>query len=133
MVEARRHPLVLVLAIIVFAECLVVGAATIYLVVEILVATASSLAGAVALTALVALAAIWLGFIGANILRGQSWTRAAAATWQVLQIAVAVGCFQGLFARSDVGWALLVPALAALVLLFTPPVVAATSRREPRQ
>jgi hypothetical protein len=49
----------------------------------------------------------------------------------VLQIAVAIGCFQGLFARPDIGWALLVPAVLALVLLFTPPVVAATARREP--
>ena len=57
-------------------------------------------------------------------LRGSPWVRGATVVWQVLQIAVAVGAFQGFFARPDIGWLLLVPALAALVLLFTPPVVA---------
>ena len=118
------------LAVLVFAECVLLVAATLYLVVEMLVATPESYASAIALTVLTAIAALWLGVIGVNMLRGRAWTRAAAVVWQVLQIAVAIGCFQGLFARPDVGWALLVPALAVLVLLFTKPVIAATARRE---
>lgn len=125
----RRHPLLLVLAGILFAECALLTVATIYLVIELLVDEPDSFASAVALTALTALAAVWLAVIAVNLLRGKAWTRGATVVWQVLQLAVAVGFFQGLFARQDLGWALLLPAVAALVLLFTRPVIAATARR----
>ena len=126
----RKHPVVIVLAGLVFAECALIATATIYLVVEILVATPASSASAIALTVLTAIAAVWLALIAVNILRGRAWVRGATVVWQVLQIAVAIGCFQGLFARPDIGWALLIPAIVALVLVFTPPVVAATARRD---
>lgn len=126
----RRHPFVLALTVLVLAECALLAVATIYLVIELLVATPDSYASAVALTVLAAIAAIWLGVIALNIVRGNAWVRGATIVWQVLQIAVAIGCFQGIFARPDIGWLLLVPALVTLVLLFTPPVVAATSNRE---
>ena len=125
-----KHPLLIALAVLVFAECALLAVATIYLVIEILVDTPASYASAVALTVLTAIAAIWLGFIAVNILRGRAWTRGATVVWQVLQVAVAIGCFQGLFARPDIGWALLLPAIVVLVLLFTRPVIAATARRE---
>ena len=125
---ASHHPFVVALAAVVFAECALLVAATVYLVVEFIVAIPASYGSAVALTVLAVGAALWLGFIAVNILRGRAWVRGATVVWQVLQIAVAIGCFQGLFARPDIGWALLVPALLALVLLFTPPVVAATAR-----
>ena len=35
---------------------------------------------------------------------------------------------QNTFAQPAIGWALLIPALAVLVLVFTPPVVQATKR-----
>lgn len=124
-----RHPFVVLLAVLVFAECALLAVATGYLLIELLTATPNSYASAVALTLLAAVAAIWLGFIGVNVLRGKPWVRGAAVTWQVLQLAVAVGCFQGLLARPDVGWLLLIPAAAVLVLLFTPPVLAATVRK----
>ena len=120
----------LLLVVLLFMECALLTVATIYLVIELLTATADSLASAVALTVLTAIAAVWLGFIAVNVLRGRAWTRGAAIVWQVLQGAVAIGCFQGIFAQPTVGWLLLVPALVVLVLLFTPPVVAATSTRD---
>ena len=125
---SRRHPLVTALAVLVFAECALLVVATIYLVIELLVASPSSLASALALTVLTAIAAVWLGVIAVNILRGSPWVRGATVVWQVLQIAVAIGSFQGIFARQDVGWALLLPALAVLALLFTRPVMRATAR-----
>ena len=126
----RRHRFVLALAVLLFAECALLAAATVYLLIELLVAKPSSFVSALALLVLTAIAAVWLGFIAANVLRGRAWTRGAAVTWQVLQGAVAIGCFQGVFARPEIGWLLLLPALLVLVLLFTPPVVAATSRRD---
>jgi hypothetical protein len=119
------------LAVVIFAECALMGALTIYLVIEILTTTASSFAGALFLILLAALATVWLGFIGSNVLRGSPWVRGAILTWQVLQVAVAIGCFQGFFARPDIGWFLLAPAVAAVVLLFTRPVTAATARTLP--
>ena len=128
-----KHPLLVVLWLLVLAECGLMVVATVYLVFELMVATPSSFASAIALTVLTALAAVFLAIVSVNLLRGQAWVRGAIVTWQVLQIAVAVGCFQGLFdpvARPDLGWALLLPAIVVLVLLFTKPVIAATSIRE---
>ena len=128
--KPARHPFVLLLAVLLFLECALLAGATIELVLELLTATAASLASALALTVLTAIATVWLGFIAANVLRGRAWTRGAAIVWQVLQGAVAIGCFQGVFAQPTIGWLLLVPALVVLVLLFTPPVVGAISRRD---
>jgi hypothetical protein len=118
-----------VLALIVFAECALLVAATVFLVVELLVATPTSYATAIALTVLVAIGAIWVGVIAVNLLRRQAWTRGATVVWQILQIAVAIGMFQGAYARPDLGWVLLIPSIVVLVLLFTPSVRDATIRR----
>ena len=112
-----RHPFVVLLAVLLFAECALLAVATIYLVVELLTATPDSLASAVALTVLSAIATVWLGFIATNALRGRAWTRGAAIVVQILLGAVAIG------------WLLLIPALVVLVLLFTTPVVRALSSR----
>ncbi|MFM9878654.1 MAG: hypothetical protein ACKVOG_12525 [Rhodoglobus sp.] len=127
-VNEPRHPLLLLLAVLLFAECALLVGATVYLVVELLVATPSSLASALFLTLLTAIAAVWLGIIAVNTLRGSPWVRGAAITWQVLQLAVGIGSLQGLFAQPAIGWALVVPALVVLILVFTPPVVQATKR-----
>jgi len=60
------------------------------------------------------------------------WSRAAAIVWQILQLSVAIGAFQGLFARADVGWALLVPAIIIIGLLLWTPVRIAYSRPDDR-
>ena len=117
-----------VLAIIVFAECALLLAAAVFLIVELLIDTPASYASAIALTVLVAIATIWVGFIAQGLLRGQPWTRGASVVWQILQIAVAIGMFQGIYARPDLGWLLLIPSIAVLVLLFTPAVREATIR-----
>ena len=83
---------------------------------------------AVALLVITALAAVWLGTIAVNALRRRPWIRGAALVWQVLQIAVAIGSFQGPEPRAGIGWALLIPAAIVLVLLFTPSVISATTR-----
>ena len=60
--------------------------------------------------------------------RRAPWSRAAAIVWQILQVSIAVGAFQGLFARPDVGWALLVPAITVIGLLLWRPVRLAYTR-----
>lgn len=128
--SSRQNRLLVGLAAIIFAECALLGAVTVYLVIELVVAKPDSYASAVALVILTTLAAVGLAVIGVSVLRRRSWVRGAIVTWQVLQIAIGIGCFQGLLARPDVGWLLVAPALAALVLLFTRPVVEATARRD---
>lgn len=126
--RSRRHPAVVALAVILFAESALLTAAAIYLLVELVVATPASLPSAIALLILAALAAVWLAVIAINSLRGASWVAAATIVWQVLQVAVAIGCFQGAFAQPAVGWLLLIPAVVAGVLVFSRPVREATRR-----
>jgi hypothetical protein len=99
----------------------------------LLVDRPASYASAIALTVIAAIAAAWVTAIAVNILRSRAWTRGAAIVVQVLIAAVALGSFQGMLARADIGWLLLLPAVAVMVLLFTKPVVAAiTIRDDPR-
>lgn len=125
-----RHPLVAALVAVLFLECAVISAALVFLVVELLVATPDSAVSAVALAVVTALAAVWVGVIGVHTLRGNAWIRGAAVTVQMLFIALAIGSFQGFLPRPDIGWMLLVPAAAVLILLFTKPVRDATLRRD---
>lgn len=128
----RRPPLLIVLAVIVALEALLVTGLTVWLLFELLTLTPQSYTTAIAITVLVALAAAWAIVTLVGILRLQSWSRASIVTIQILMIAVAVGSFQGLVARPDVGWVLLVPAVAAGVLALVPSVVRATARDEGR-
>lgn len=126
----RRHPFLLVLVALLWLECAFLAAVTVFLLVELLVAQPDSYASAVMLVILAAVATVWLGFLAFHCLHGRSWTRAGVVVWQLLQIAIAISSFQGMFGRADVGWALLVPAALALVLVFTPPVIDATTGRK---
>jgi hypothetical protein len=125
-----RHPAVRALAAVIALECAGLIAAVVYLVTELFVAPAASLGSAIGIIVVVAIAAVWVGFIAAGVLRGRAWTRAAIVVVQVLIGAVAVGSFQGIGARPEVGVALLVPVVVALALLFSRPVVAATTLRD---
>jgi hypothetical protein len=128
--SSRRPVLLLVLAAILAAEALLATGVTVWLIVELLTATPDSFASAVVILLLAAglSCALWAMAIG--LLRRQTWVRGAALTWQLLQVAVAIGCFQGVFAVPSLGWALLVPAGVAILLVMSPPVVAATRRSE---
>ncbi|MDN4639344.1 hypothetical protein QCD70_03710 [Agreia sp. PsM10] len=118
----------LALSVVLAAEALLATGVTVWLIVELLTATPDSFASAVVILLLAAglACALWAMVVG--LLRRQAWVRGAALTWQLLQIAVAIGCFQGVFAVPSLGWALLIPAAIAILLLMSPPVVAATRR-----
>ncbi|UIP58090.1 hypothetical protein DSM26151_09600 [Agromyces marinus] len=115
-----------------FAEAAAVAAMLVWLVIDLLVLRPSSFATAVALIVVVAIAAVWVGAIAVGALRRAPWSRAAAIVWQVLQFSVAVGAFQGLFARPDLGWLLLIPAVTVVGLLLWPPVRDLYARPEDR-
>jgi len=125
-----RHPYVVALAVVIFLESALLFVALGYLIFELGNETPQSYPSAIALTVLTAMAAMWVTVIGISVLRRQAWIRGAAVVWQVLQISVAIGSFQGVFARPDIGWLLLMPAIAVLVLLFTKPVLRQTARSQ---
>ena len=127
--DAVRRPWTLsALAVMLFVEAGILVAVAGFLFFELVTEVPASYASAVAILGLVMLAAVWLAIVAVNTLRAKPWVRGAALTWQVLQLAIAIGSFQGLFARDDIGWFLLVPALIVLVLLFTRSVMTATRR-----
>lgn len=121
---------VLTLVALLAIEALGLAALAVVLLVDLITGEPSSYLAAIALFVLTAAAAAGVGAIAVNALRGSSWIRGAAVTVQVLQLTVAIGSFQGVFARPEVGWLLLVPEVAILVLLFTRSVIAHTMRRE---
>ncbi|QNE46029.1 hypothetical protein F1C58_03290 [Glaciihabitans sp. INWT7] len=127
---SRRPALLVLLALLLALECAALVAVACYLVIELLVARPDSIATAIALLLLDVLAAIWGGTMAVHTLRGRSWIRSGAMTWQILQIAVGIGSFQAPFSRPDIGWLLILPAVGVIILLFTPSVIAATRRQD---
>ena len=107
---------------ILLIEAAALGAVVVWLLIDLLALQPSSYATAIALVVLVVIAFAWVGAVAVASLRRAPWSRAAAIVWQVLQLSIAVGAFQGLFARPDVGWLLLVPAVTVIGLLLWRPV-----------
>ncbi|MEO8263398.1 MAG: hypothetical protein ABI566_12595 [Pseudolysinimonas sp.] len=132
MSDRRRRPAQWALIVLLAAEFALVAVLAIMLLIELLVATPTSYPSAIALTVLAFIAAAWLGAIVVGALRGQAWMRSAAVVWQVLQFAVGAASVAGQFAQPWIGWPLVVAAVLVFVLLFTKPVVAATTDRVPR-
>jgi hypothetical protein len=114
---------------VLFLEAAALVAIVVWLVVDLFALRPSSSATAIALIVLVVFAAVGVGAVAVGSLRQAPWTRAAAIVWQILQISVAVGAFQGMFARPEVGWLLLAPAGVVIGLLLWPPVRVAYTHR----
>lgn len=126
--EHRRPRALIALAIVLFLEAAVLAVVAGTLVYDLIAEVPTSYASAIGILILVIAAAAWLVLIGIGALRARPWVRAAALTWQVLQLAVAIGSFQGVFARADIAWFLLVPAVIAIALLFARSVMSAMRR-----
>jgi hypothetical protein len=116
--------------IVLVLEALAVVAVAIWLIVDLVSLQPTSYATAIALIVLVIVGAIWVGATAVASFSRAPWSRAAAIVWQILQVSIAVGAFQGFFARPDVGWVLLVPAITVIGLLLWTPVRIAYSRPE---
>ncbi|WP_173921945.1 hypothetical protein [Agromyces sp. Marseille-P2726] len=116
-----RAALVIVNVVLIL-EAVALTAVAVWLLVDLVALRPSSYATAIALIVLVGIGAAGVASTAIASLRRASWSRAAAIVWQILQVSIAVGAFQGLFARPDVGWALLVPAVAVIGLLLWRPV-----------
>ena len=128
--ETGVRAALVVVSVLLFLEAAAMIALVIWLVIDLFSLEPSSYATAIALLVLVAIGAIWVVTVAVGSLRQAPWSRAAAIVWQILQVSIAVGAFQGLFARPDVGWALLVPAITVIGLLLWTPVRMAYTRPE---
>ena len=126
MKKFREPVLLYVLAALILLEGAALVVATIYLVVEIFTAQSSSIASAVAYAATAAVAAVLVLFVGRSALRARPWIRGATVCIAVLQLLVAYSII--ITKEPAVGWVLVVPAVAMLVLLFSRPVMRATTR-----
>ncbi|MBT2503122.1 hypothetical protein [Curtobacterium sp. ISL-83] len=126
----RRAPALVALLVVVGAEFLALVVLTVVLVVELIVAPVASVASGIALIVLTAIAALWLGSLVVGLRNGRPWVRSGIIVWQVLQGALAIGAFQGVFRVPAVGWFLLIPALLGITLVLSRPVTAALARAD---
>jgi hypothetical protein len=112
-----------IVAAIVALESLALYVATATFIYGIIAGDSRSLPAMLALTALIALAAIWLTYCVLALLQGKRWARSSAIFWQTCQLAIASASFSGVGANAFIGVALIVPSLAVIALLFTKPVI----------
>lgn len=122
----RRSRALLVLAVLLAVEAITLWGVAVWQVTELLTAKPASLTSAIAILVIVLIAAAWVSAIALNVLRHRSWVRAAAVTWQLLQIAIGIGLFQGVDANPVLGLAIVMPSVLVIGLLFVPSVMTAT-------
>jgi hypothetical protein len=130
LVPRGRPVALLVLIVVVGLESLAMAATTVFLLVELLTTPTSGVASGIALIVLAVLATLWLGAMVVGLRRGRAWVRSGVVVWQVLQGALAIGAFQGVFRVPAVGWALLIPALLGITLVLSRSVTAVLVRRD---
>lgn len=124
----HRHPAAIALIAIVFLETAALVVATVASAAAAVEASDAQRGSSIALAVTVGLFALGLGMLGWGLLIGRKHLLGGVLTWQVLQIACAIFAFQGLLGPWWIGWLLLVPGLAGLVLSCTKPLAAAYAR-----
>ena len=124
--QEKRPTGLLVAALLVALEGLFVGVLAARLGIALVSGETKSLVTSAALFALVAAASAWVIFVSINLFKGKRWARSGGVFWQLVQLAVATGSFSGQFGSQAIGWALIVPSVLVLSLLFSKKVVAAT-------
>jgi hypothetical protein len=128
--QGTKSGTLIALGIVLMLESLALAVLSVWFLIEILTTEVNSVGGSILTFALAVLSTVWVGAAGLGAFRARPWVRAAALTWQLCQLAVAVGAFDGAFAAPAVGYAVLVPTVVALILLFVPSTTAAL-RRDP--
>jgi hypothetical protein len=126
----RPSRAVRVVSALVGLEAVALGVAVVVLLIDVVTLTPASLASALALIVLTAVATAWVAWVAVSLLRGASWARGGALFWQLIQLTIALGAVQGAFAQPLIGAAIAVPSIAVLVLLFTRSVMEHTRRPE---
>lgn len=128
---ARTHPpLLIALAVLLALEAALMVAVVVWAALIVVAAhgAGNELAGDVALLVIAIVGALWVITAAAGMFRARPWTRGAAVMWQLIQLAVALGAFQGVTAVPALGWVLLVPSVLGILLAVSPQVSAALRR-----
>jgi hypothetical protein len=124
--ERPKTPLLFVLAALVLLEGVALAVGTVYLVVEIFIGDPRYLGTAIAYAVTAAVFALLVLIVGRSAVRGRPWIRGATVCIAVLQLLLAYSII--ITKAPTLGWILVIPAVAMIVLLFTPPVLRATAR-----
>lgn len=75
----------------------------------------------IALDVLIAAFVVWGVFITKGLWQLKSWAKSSSIFWQTAQLAIAFESFQGANANPAIAWALIIPSVIVLALLFTSP------------
>ena len=110
-----------VLAIIVFVEAIAVLGVAIWSVVTVIGTSGREITAGLFWGACLVGLAFFLLQAGRGVLDGRSWSRSAVVVWQVLQMGISFGTFNGAEGPVPLALAMFVPALAALVIVFRKP------------
>jgi hypothetical protein len=103
-------------------ETLAVATALAVGVISVVLGQEKNLGMGVALDVLIAGFVVWGFVITKGIWQLKSWAKSSSIFWQTAQLAIAYESFQGANANPAIAWALIVPSVTALVLMFTNPV-----------
>lgn len=90
-------------------------------VISLVVTQEKNLGMGIALDVLIAAFVVWGVFITKGLWQLKSWAKSSSIFWQTAQLAIAFESFQGANANPAIAWALIIPSIAALTLMFTNP------------
>lgn len=110
------------LAVVLFLEAAALVAVAVWLTIVAVGEGGRSLGATVFLAVLAVGAAFFLLQAGRGVLDGRAWSRAATIVWQVLQMGVSFGTYNGAEGPVPLALTMLVPAIVGLVLVFSRPV-----------
>ncbi len=117
----KKPAQLLLLVTITGAESLAVAVFLAIGITNILGGQEKSLALSAALDALIAAFVVWGVLITKGLWQLKSWARSSSIFWQTAQLAIAYESFQGETANPAIAWALIIPSIAVLALMFTNP------------
>ncbi len=124
----KKPAQLLLLVTITGAESLAVAVFLAIGIINIIGGHEKSLALSAALDALIAAFVVWGVLISKGLWQLKSWARSSSIFWQTAQLAIAYESFQGETANPAIGWALIIPSVAVLALMFTKPLASLLKR-----
>jgi hypothetical protein len=92
----------------------------VWVILELVTGSSTFLATAIFEAVLLVMSVGWMVVTILGILGTRSWSRSSLVALEVLHLAAAIAAFQGYLGWMPLGWFILVPAAAAIVLVFTP-------------
>ena len=120
--------LLLLLAALVGIEGIGLLAGAVFFFSQLFVQQATSLSGSIVIFVITLIIGVGMTAAAFGASRSKTWVRGPILTWQILQVAVAISFFQGEDFWSMLGWLLLALSLASTGLLFSKPVIDATTK-----